>query len=234
MMSGGTRMKRERDAEVARQAILEAAEQVFAENGFDGARIDAIAEASGYNKSLIFHYFGDKLGLYREIVARVRVHFQESWQSLSPFIQNDVLPLNTETVRAFLEGFVRGYFKMMTEHPQLARMFIWEAAEGWHTYVWSQRLPDEVEINKLIVNYYRRAQQAGLIDPELDPIQLIMNIAGLCMLNVVLTPLKKHLRDMMGELAPDPARAQEQIIRLVLHGALVPQSEEDEPRGSHL
>jgi TetR/AcrR family transcriptional regulator len=229
MMSDGTRMRRERDAEVARQAILEAAEEVFAENGFDGARIDAIAEASGYNKSLIFHYFGDKLGLYREIVSRVREHFQECWQSLSPFIQNDALPLNAGTVQAFLEGFIRGYFNMMAEHPQLARMFIWEAAEGWHTYVWSERSPEEVEINKSLINYYRRAQQAGLIDPELDPIQLIMNIGGLCVLNVVLTPLKNHLRDMMGEPAPDPAQIQEQIIRLVLHGALVPQSEGGEP-----
>jgi hypothetical protein len=108
-------------------------------------------------------------------------------------------------------------------------MFIWEAAEGWHTYVWSERSPEEVEINKSLINYYRRAQQAGLIDPELDPIQLIMNIGGLCVLNVVLTPLKNHLRDMMGEPAPDPAQIQEQIIRLVLHGALVPQSEGGEP-----
>ena len=62
--------RRERDAELARQAILNAAEEIFAANGFDGARIDAIAEASGYNKSLIFHYFEDKLGLYAEVVRR--------------------------------------------------------------------------------------------------------------------------------------------------------------------
>ena len=55
------KLRRERDAEVARGAILDAAEEIFAREGFDGARVDAIAEASGYNKSLIFHYFEDKL-----------------------------------------------------------------------------------------------------------------------------------------------------------------------------
>src|SRR5258708_3094500 len=55
---------RERDAEVAREAILKAAEEVFAREGFAGARIDTIAAESGYNKSLIFHYFGGKEGLY--------------------------------------------------------------------------------------------------------------------------------------------------------------------------
>jgi AcrR family transcriptional regulator len=34
------------------------------------ARIDAIAKASGYNSSLILHYFGDKLGLYARAVKR--------------------------------------------------------------------------------------------------------------------------------------------------------------------
>ena len=56
------------DAEGAREAILNAGEEVFAEHGFDGARIDAIAKSSGYNKSLIFQYFGDKLGLYAAVI----------------------------------------------------------------------------------------------------------------------------------------------------------------------
>ena len=40
------RRGRAHDAEGAREAILNAAEAVFAEHGFDGARIDVIAKAS--------------------------------------------------------------------------------------------------------------------------------------------------------------------------------------------
>ncbi len=36
-----------------REAILIAAEIVFAERGFDGARIDTIAHVSGYNKTTL-------------------------------------------------------------------------------------------------------------------------------------------------------------------------------------
>src|SRR2546425_11215155 len=68
--SGPERRGRVHDAEGARRAILNAAEEVFAEHGFDGARIDAIAATAGYNKSLIFQYFDDKLGLYAEVVRR--------------------------------------------------------------------------------------------------------------------------------------------------------------------
>src|SRR5581483_6776266 len=70
MSEPGSRRGRVHDAEGTREAILDAAEEIFAEHGFDGARIDAIAAKADYNKSLIFHYFGDKLGLYAAVVRR--------------------------------------------------------------------------------------------------------------------------------------------------------------------
>ena len=44
MSEPGSRRGRVHDAEGTRMAILDAAEEVFAEHGFDGARVDAIAE----------------------------------------------------------------------------------------------------------------------------------------------------------------------------------------------
>src|SRR5947207_13259800 len=111
MMPSDIRPKRERDAEVARKAILDAAEEIFANNGFDGARIDAIAAASGYNKSLIFHYFEDKLGLYTAIIKRMKtkMHDRER-EALAPFIDNENLARDANLFREFLETAVRTSF----------------------------------------------------------------------------------------------------------------------------
>src|SRR5258708_3118266 len=84
----GSRRGRIHDAKGAREAILNAAEMVFAEHGFDGARIDAIAEESGYNKSLLFQYFGDKLGLYAEGIKRAARKIPEYYV---PLIQLTVI-----------------------------------------------------------------------------------------------------------------------------------------------
>ena len=46
--------------EETRQRILEAAERLFAEQGFDGTGVDAIAKSAGVTKSLIYHHFGNK------------------------------------------------------------------------------------------------------------------------------------------------------------------------------
>lgn len=52
-----------------RERILRAAQELFAERGYDGASAEAVAERAGVAKGLIFHYFGSKAGLYLTPVA---------------------------------------------------------------------------------------------------------------------------------------------------------------------
>lgn len=54
----------------AQEAILDAAEIVFAENGFHGATTRAIAECAGANAALIHYYFGTKEALFETVFAR--------------------------------------------------------------------------------------------------------------------------------------------------------------------
>jgi len=53
-----------RDPERTRQKVLAAARAAFARQGLAGARVDAIAEAAGANKRMIYYYFTDKRGLF--------------------------------------------------------------------------------------------------------------------------------------------------------------------------
>src|SRR3954465_4719618 len=57
-----------RDPERTRAAILDAATQEFTANGLNGARVDTIAERARVNKRMIYHYFGDKEGLYLSVL----------------------------------------------------------------------------------------------------------------------------------------------------------------------
>ena len=55
----------------ARERILDAAEAVFAEKGFDGARVHEIARAAGVNKALIYYYFEGKAQLLDALMERI-------------------------------------------------------------------------------------------------------------------------------------------------------------------
>jgi AcrR family transcriptional regulator len=52
-----------------RQAILAAARAAFADRGFDGASIRAIATAAGVDPALVHHYFGSKDQLFLEVMS---------------------------------------------------------------------------------------------------------------------------------------------------------------------
>lgn len=55
----------------ARTAILDAAEELFAELGFSAATIKRIGEKSGQNTALIYYYFDNKATLYRHVLTRI-------------------------------------------------------------------------------------------------------------------------------------------------------------------
>ncbi len=60
------------------KVILNAAAEEFAEKGFNGARVDAIAERAGINKAMLYYRVGDKEELYRRVVLRGQAVFRET------------------------------------------------------------------------------------------------------------------------------------------------------------
>jgi AcrR family transcriptional regulator len=60
---------RDRLREQTQAAILEAAEQVLAEEGLAQARIDAIAAQAGVSVGTLYNYFGDRDGIVRAVMA---------------------------------------------------------------------------------------------------------------------------------------------------------------------
>src|SRR5256886_13121402 len=65
----GNRRARRRDAAATRDALLAAGTELFAERGYDGVPVWAIAQKAGVNKAMINYHFGGKRKLYRAIVS---------------------------------------------------------------------------------------------------------------------------------------------------------------------
>ena len=59
---------RARNPEQTKADILAAARVEFAKLGLAGGRVDSIAEASGANKRMIYHYFGGKEQLFEAVI----------------------------------------------------------------------------------------------------------------------------------------------------------------------
>jgi TetR/AcrR family transcriptional regulator len=212
----------ERRGEQTREAILDAAEIVFAEHGFDGARIDTIADVSGFNKTLIFRYFGDKLGLYAAVLRRIDQQAVElRTQLLGPLLADETLTSDAHRFRAFLKTALGAYFDFMVQHPRLMRMLIWEHAGGWQTYAKIASL-FEVEGLEHLEGIFKGAQKAGLLRSDGDPFVLFLLAEQICWFFPTSLPFYQMVlpnRDFSSASAL--AFAREHIIEFIVAGILV-------------
>jgi len=219
--------RREREAPVAREAILSAAEEIFARDGFDGARVDAIAEASGYNKALLFHYFGDKLGLYREIVCMQRdeSEFQRT-EMLLTAAGNPESPMDAEHVRAFIGTFVGWHFDHLVAHPRLGRIMAWEAAEGWGTLIEAKRDSGELPCPRWvgpITEFIKRAQTADLIRKDVDPYVAMAHVKSMVLIHLLSLPNYEAIFGGVDFSSPQALEhARDQLVSFAVHALMEP------------
>lgn len=85
-MSNLSRKDRER---LQRQTeILDAAEKIFARDGFDHASMNEIAKESEFTKRTLYQYFVDKNDLYLSVALRLYNSMNENMKSLKPIGNN--------------------------------------------------------------------------------------------------------------------------------------------------
>jgi TetR/AcrR family transcriptional regulator len=222
MAQSASKRERTRDAKLARQLILDAAEAVFAQHGFDGARIDAIAKASGYNISLLFQYFGDKLGLYTEVLKRTdRDLTALQARVLAPLLAPGAGVMPAQSFRTFLAGVVQTMFDYLLDHPQFLRILTWEMAEGWQTY---QRIVSHLQSDdrERFERVFQQAEQAGLLRSSFTPLIELAMITPICQSYLAYLPLYQVMLPEE-DVSSKPAleRAREHLVRFIVAGMLV-------------
>jgi AcrR family transcriptional regulator len=129
MKQGSARRRGPRqDAGEAREAILDAARRRFADQGFEGATMRAIAGDAGVDPALVSYYFGSKSGLFVESL-RLPVNPGDAIDAL---LAEGTEDLGARLVTRFLEVWdnpatgepIIGVLRSASSQPQLMRGFI--------------------------------------------------------------------------------------------------------------
>lgn len=160
-----------RDPARTREQILQAALAEFSEQGFGGARVDAIAARAGANKRMIYHYFGNKEDLYTAVLEfayeEIRGHEREL----------NLVDLEPDTAIRELVAYTFDYF---VAHPEFIRLLNDENRYGAEHAKRSKRIP---EMHSPLVDHLadvlRRGADGGVFRAGVDPVQLYISIAGL-------------------------------------------------------
>lgn len=126
-MSAAAPAEKLRDAARSREAILDAAESLFAERGFDGASLQEIGAAAGLSRATPSYFFGSKERLYRAVLERVFAARQQATADAFAPVRAwcEGAAGRTELAKA-LALAAEGYLRFLLERPAFVRLLVWE------------------------------------------------------------------------------------------------------------
>ena len=159
-----------RDPERTREAILLAAQHEFADKGLSGGRVDAIARRARANKRIIYHYFGNKTGLYLAALERVYEDLRGTEKTLE---------LAHLAPAAAIRRLVEFTFDYSHRHPELISLI---NNENLHRARHLRRSKKVRELHspfvRLIDDILKRGVAQRVFRPGLDPVDLYITIAA--------------------------------------------------------
>jgi len=150
-----------RDPERTRERILAAALSEFSAKGFAGARVAVIARRARINKRMLYHYFGDKAGLFREVLRR-KMAQRAAWAASSPDDPAESLPY---------------WFERALQDTDWIRLQQWEALQVGHGKVMDEEARRKAAAAG--VENIRSRQERGFIDAGLDPRHVLLAMVSL-------------------------------------------------------
>jgi TetR/AcrR family transcriptional regulator len=204
---------RQRDAARTREAILDAAERLFAEQGYDAASLEEIGRLAGVSRGTPRYFFGAKQALYRAVLARVLT------------AEADLLLVAQARATAagggpeeLLTAVVESFLDFLVARPSFVQLVEREATAGGATL-------REVAAETPAVQAGLATLGQSLADPAFhgaDPAHILLSLLALCWF-----PLA-HADTFTRSLGIDPEAAaflptwKRHVVALALHGLRAP------------
>ncbi len=194
---------RKREGALTKEAILRAAEELFADKGFAGTSISQIAQKSGCSGPLIVFHFKDKRRLYEAVKAAI---VQRSKSHLEP-------PEIFEDFASALRSIVASMFAFYKNNPTMIRLANWGRLEGddddW---------PGEDEPLERYLDVIHQGQRRGQVRSDLSPQRILIMISGT--IHIWWEYHDRFMRDLGPNANPEieDQRYYEQLIEVLLRG----------------
>lgn len=124
MEKRGRSTRRTEAAEASKKAILDAAEALFAEKGYEATSFQEICDLAGVTRGLPNYFFGSKEQLYRAVLERTFA--LPLSQTLIAFLREQAQRSESRTDES-LRVVIERIFDFLVTHPTFIRLTEWEA-----------------------------------------------------------------------------------------------------------
>ncbi|QXO94222.1 TetR/AcrR family transcriptional regulator [Methanospirillum purgamenti] len=158
--------RRQREREQRRVEIIDVAEKLFYEKGFDNVSMDEIAEAVEISKGSLYLLFKNKDSLYFEIVSRVHREYHRQLME-----KIDATATGGDQIRTMIKFLVE-FTKNHRDYNTMSCTYgpvIYSRLDEAYDQILAQ---NAVEFNRWQHNAIRKGMDDGSIRKDLDPILL--------------------------------------------------------------
>ncbi len=166
-----------------KEEILQAAEEEFARNGYEGANISRIAKRVGVTHVLLYYHFQNKENLFIEVLQR----------KIEQFIQSVLVPEGTENIH-FMENIdmlITQNFNIMAQNVMLARLLVNETCQMPASLYDIAHKQYSAYLERLQRALDREAEAGNIIPTNAE--RLILTICSLNIMAVLVMPAIEHL-----------------------------------------
>ena len=160
------------------------ARDCFADLGYSGASMNAIAQRAGIRKASLFHHFAGKEKLYIEVLSSVI-------SELAVFVQDAGLGEGAFATRLDRLGELSE--RWLGQNPSAARLLVWEVL-GQGAFAQSdagQAVPFTV---REVARFLQQGMDEGAI-PKQEPMHLAMSIISIHLMHFAVSGLTNTLYD---------------------------------------
>ena len=170
-----------------RARLLDVAVACFARQGIAATSLREIAREAGVNAALVHYYFGDKPQLQQAVIAERLMPAFEEVRGAAMQAGDDIAGL--------IAGFVRGMCMAVEKHPWLPPLWVREVlCEGGalRDVLFTTVAP---QMPRMLAARFAAAQDAGQLNPDLDPRLLVTSLIGLTLFPAAGAPIWRRLLD---------------------------------------
>ena len=156
-----------------REAILDAALEIFSEQGYHSAQMADIAEKAKVANGTLYNLFKTKENLYQELI---HASMLEIALPFSEILESDADPLEC------LKSYIRIKGEIFGEHEKVVRLVLGEIANaraGARVLITEKAKPLYDTLLLRLAEIFERGQGVGQIDPELSPYDLAVSLDSL-------------------------------------------------------
>lgn len=162
----------------SRQALIEAASELYAARGADAVSVREVAEAAKVSPAMINYHFKDKRGLMRAVLERGLDRILG--------IINEAAAAHDERVT---DGFIDRYIRALNAEPSLPQLMVREvlARNSPYQKVIAQRFVQQA-VN-LMPPRLAEDIALGRIRADMDPRLTLMSLVGMCVFPFLAGPI---------------------------------------------